>query len=216
MKCINQGQWDYNCMSGTELGIIKYERASVSGHVMCNNFISENYRLTHPEPWPNCRNTMVKDTKYFNWYNPTENWHHSPLAQISLMTSWHGSWQWEARRQSLATNLSLVFLSWWPRNYDKINIGLPGARIDHNYAPLFLLRLLIIIQHPKIFHPKHISFEPNDKRWEFALFIWIIICLLNILPSYIRSWKLSWWFESVIYDFLLWTQLRCWSPDPGV
>ena len=80
MKCINQGQWDYNCMSGTELGIIKYERASVSGHVTCNNFISENYRLTHPEPWPNCCDTMVKDTKYFNWYNPTENWHHSPLA----------------------------------------------------------------------------------------------------------------------------------------
>ena len=80
MKCINQGQWDYNCMSGTELDIIKYERAGVSGHVMCNNFISENYRLTHPEPWPNCCDTMVKDTKYFNWYNPTENWHYSALA----------------------------------------------------------------------------------------------------------------------------------------
>ena len=27
VKSINQGQWDYNCMSGTELGIIKFERA---------------------------------------------------------------------------------------------------------------------------------------------------------------------------------------------
>ena len=141
VKCINQGQWDYNCMSGPELGIIKYERASVSGRVMCNNFISENYRLTHPELWPNCRNTMVKDTKYFNWYNPTQKigtTHSPPLTHGLLMTSWHAPWQWEVRRQYLATNLSLVFLSWPPvrRNYDKINMGYRGlglTTIMHHY-----------------------------------------------------------------------------------
>lgn len=154
---------------------------------MCNNFISENYRLTHPEPWPNCCNTMVKDTKYFNWYNPTENWHRSLSSRPAdwglclLMTSWHAPWQWEVRRQSRATNLSLVFLSWrWPgpgqRNYDKINIGYRGlglTTIMHHY---FYWGYKSSSSHPKIFIPYPKNIWDKDKRREI-LFQNLIICL---------------------------------------
>ena len=56
----------------------------VSGRVMCNNFIWENYRLTLIS---SCL-TMVKDTKYFNWYNFTPNcwWE---LGQLWVVTGDH-------------------------------------------------------------------------------------------------------------------------------